>query len=116
MAIHKRREHGKVAARMLLESSEPVELPPAVEINEDGITLEREEFRPHLPDLLNVLREGDVVDPAPMVMSESIFVVYGDTRTFWVRIWHTDETRDRIDRLHVVSCLPPAPAIQINQR
>jgi hypothetical protein len=113
MAIHKRREEsGRAVARVLLESAAPVELPPAG-INEAGVTVERDAFRPHLDELFAVLREGDVVEPAPMVMSDSLFVVYGDTRTFWVRIWHTDESRTHIDRLHVVSCLPPAPNVQI---
>jgi hypothetical protein len=113
MAIHKRREHGKVAARLLLESTEPVELPPA-EINEEGVTVEREEFRAFLDELFEALREGGVVEPAPMVMSDSIFVVEGQTRDFWVRLWHTDESRERIDRLHVVSCLPPGPSLKVN--
>lgn len=112
MAIHKRREHGKPAARLLLESAEPVELPPA-EINEQGVTVEREEFRAFLDELLDALREGGVVDPAPMVMSDSIFIVEGETRDFWVRLWHTDESRETIDRLHVVSCLPPTPSLKI---
>ncbi len=113
MAIHKRREHGKPAARLLLESSEPVELPPA-EINEAGVTVEREEFRAFLDELLDALREGGVVDPAPMVMSDSIFVIDGQTRTFWVRLWHTDETRAQIDRLHVSSCLPLARDVWVD--
>jgi len=113
MAIHKRREHGKAAARMLLESAEPVVLPPA-EVDEAGVTIEREEFRPHLPDLLSTLREGGIVDPAPIVQSDSLFIVEGEIRTFWVRLWHTDDSRTRITRLHVVSCLPYAPAIKIN--
>jgi hypothetical protein len=113
MAIHKRREHGKPAARMLLESAETVELPPA-EINEAGVTVEREEFRPFLDELLEVLREGGVVDPAPMVMSDSIFVIHGESRTFWVRLWHTDETRAQIDRLHVSACLPRAQDVWVD--
>jgi hypothetical protein len=112
MAIHKRREHGKPAARLLLESSDPVELPPA-EINQEGMTVEREEFRAFLDELLEALREGGVIEPAPMVMSDSIFVVEGETRDFWVRLWHTDESRERIDRLHVVSCLPHAPSLKV---
>lgn len=113
MAIHKKREEGKAAARLLLESGEPVELPPA-EINEAGVTVEREEFKSHLAELLAALRQGDVVTPAPMVMSDSIFVVHGQTRTFWVRLWHTDETRTGIDRLHVSSCLPLARGVRID--
>ena len=114
MAIHKKRdESGRVATRLLLESAEPVELPPA-ELDEQGATIEREEFRQHLPELFYELREGCWADPAPMVQSDSIFLIEGETRVFWVRVWHTDETRTRVTRLHVLSCLPHAPAVQIN--
>lgn len=113
MAIHKKREDGKAAARMLLESAEPVELPPA-EINEAGATVERPEFKLHLAELLAALQRGGAVAPAPMVMSDSIFVVHGQTRTFWVRLWHTDETRTEIDRLHVSACLPLARGVRID--
>lgn len=113
MAIHKRREEGKTATRMLLEAAEPVELPPA-EVNEAGATLERAEFKPYLAELLAALSQGGVVVPAPMVMSDSIFVVHGQTRTFWVRLWHTDETRTEIDRLHVSACLPLARGVRID--
>jgi len=113
MAIHKRREHGKPAARMLLESAEPVELPPA-EINEQGVTVERAEFKAYLDELLAALRSGGVVEPAPMVMSDSIFVIHGSSRTFWVRLWHTDEERSQIDRLHVSSCLPLARDVWVD--
>ena len=65
MAIHKRREEsGRAAARLLLESTEPVELPPA-EIDEQDATVEREEFRQYLPELLDALEEGGWADPAP---------------------------------------------------
>lgn len=115
MALHRKREEsGRVATRLLLESSEPVVLPPAEEIDEAGLTLEREEFRQHLPDLLNTLEEGGIVDPAPIVQSDSLFIVEGETRVFWVRLWHTDESRTRIARMHVVSCLPFAPTIKVN--
>lgn len=114
MALHKKREEsGRSAARLLLESSEPVELPPA-ELNEQDATIEREEFRQHLPDLFEALREGGWADPAPMVQSDSIFVIQGETRDFWVRVWHTDESRTRIAKLHVLSCLPFAPNLTIN--
>lgn len=105
MAIHRRKSETRAAARLLLESDEPVELPEA-EINEAGITLEREEFRQYLPELLEELHDGCRVTPAPVVMSNSMFVVHADTRTFWIRVWHTDESRTAIDRLHVTSCIP----------
>lgn len=114
MALHKKREEsGRSAARLLLESTEPVELPPA-ELNEENATVEREEFQRYLPELFDAIREGGWVDPAPMVQSDSIFVIEGETRDFWVRVWHTDESRTRIARLHVLSCLPIAPTVKIN--
>ncbi len=111
MALHKKRDiSNPAAARLLLESAEPVELPPA-EIDETGVTLEREPFREHLPELLAALREGGWADPAPIVQSDSIFIVDGDTRSFWVRLWHTDDSRTRITRMHVLNCHPHAPNI-----
>jgi hypothetical protein len=114
MAIHKRRdESGRAAARLLLESTEPVELPPA-EIDEQNATVEREDFRQYLPELLDALEEGGWVDPAPMVQSDSIFIIEGETRSFWVRLWHTDESRTRIARAHVLSCLPLMPPLKVD--
>lgn len=113
MAIHKKRQEANpAAARLLLESPEPVELPPAA-VNEEGATLEREEFRVHLPDLFAALNEGGTATPAPLVQSESVFVIEGQKRTFWVRLWHTDATQTRVDRLHVLSCLPRVPSLKI---
>src|SRR5262245_18417008 len=114
MGIHKRREaSGRVAARLLLESTEPVEVPPA-ENDEEAASVEREEFGQYLAELFDALEEGGWVDPAPMVQSDSIFVIEGDTRSFCARLWHTDESRTRIARLHVLSCLPLAPALKID--
>lgn len=114
MALHRKREEANPAAtRLLLVATEPVELPEA-EVDKAGATVEREEFRQYLPDLFEELRLGGEVTPAPLVQSESLFIVTGETRVFWVRLWHTDETRTVIARLHVVNCLPLTPAnIQI---
>jgi hypothetical protein len=113
MAIHKKRdESSPAAARLLLESSAPIELPPA-ELDEQDATIEREEFRQHLAELFAALRSGGIVTPAPIVQSDSLFVVEGETRSFWVRLWHTDESRTRIARLHVLSCLPLGPGFKI---
>jgi hypothetical protein len=114
MAIHKKRQEANPAAvRLLLESPEPVELPPAT-VEETGATLEREAFRSHLPELFAALGTGSIARPAPLVQSESVFVIEGQTRSFWVRLWHTDGTRTHVDRLHVLSCLPRMPSIKIN--
>lgn len=112
MAIHRRREEGRPGARLLLESDEPVQLPPA-EINSAGVTLEREDFRPHLSQLLDSLEEGTLATPAPVVMSDSIFVIEGTSRTFWVRIWHLGTERTSIDRMHVLSCVPRIQGLKL---
>lgn len=113
MAIHKQHDQSRAAARLLLESAEPIVLPPA-EINESGVTIEREEFKPYLDELFQLLRAGGQVEPAPLVRNDSIFVMHGPTRTFWVRLWHTDESRTRIDRLHVTSCVPSMRGLRIS--
>ena len=97
---------------MLLESSEPVELPPA-EINESGISLEKEDFRAFLTELIELLHAGVTATPAPVVMSESIFVIEGARRSFWVRLWHMEGDRTRIDRMHVTSCIPRVPGLKL---
>jgi hypothetical protein len=112
MAIHKKRDQARAAARLLLESTEPVELPPA-EISESGVTVEREEFKTHLNELFQALNAGGKVSPAPIVRNDSLFVIHGRTRTFWVRLWYTDESRTHIDRLHVTSCLPLMRGLRI---
>lgn len=114
MGIHKKREESSpAAARQLLESASPIDLPP-VEVDTEDASLEREEFRPYLPELLDALRAGGTVNPAPIVQSDSVFVIEGKTRSFWVRIWHTDQSRTCIARLHVLSCIPRAPGFKIN--
>ncbi len=114
MAIHKKRDVSSPAvARLLLESPDPVELPPA-EIDEGGVSVERDEFEQYLGELIAALRAGGTVNPAPIVQSDTLFVVNGASRSFWVRIWHTDESRTRIARLHVLSCLPLTPQLKIN--
>ena len=97
---------------MVLESSEPVDLPPA-EINESGISVEKEDFRAFLPELLALLRSGVTASPAPVVMSDTVFVIEGDRRSFWVRLWHMEGDRSRIDRLHVTSCVPRVPGLKL---
>jgi len=114
MAIHKKRDvSSPAAARLLLESTEPVVLPPA-EIEEEGISIEREEFGPYLSELLDVLCQGVTAQPAPIVQSDSLFVINGISRSFWVRLWHTDSSRTHISRMHVLSCLPLTPKLKIN--
>jgi hypothetical protein len=107
MAIHKKRQEANpAAARLLLEAREPVELPPA--------EIEREAFKEFLPELFVALRAGGTVHPAPLVQSDSVFVIEGQTRSFWVKLWHTNAARTHVDRVHVLSCLPRVPSLKIN--
>lgn len=114
MAIQRKREEfGRAVARVILESCEPVELPPA-EVDEQGATVERQEFQAYLPELFSALCEGGAVKPVPLVQSDSLFIINGATRTFWVRLWHTDTTRTAVARLHVVNCLPRSGQVQLS--
>lgn len=113
MSIHKKREDfGRAVARILLESAEPVELPPA-EVNIDSISVERVEFQESLLELIEALGAGGVLNPVPVVQSDSLFMVNGRTKTFWVRLWHTDQSRTGIARIHVVNRLPRGSSVQI---
>jgi hypothetical protein len=112
MAIHRKREESKPGTRLLLESSEPVEL-PAAEVNLQGISLEREDFRAYLPELVEILQDGVTALPAPVVMSNSTFVIDGETRTFWVRFWHMEGDLTKIDRLHLISAVPRVPGLKL---
>jgi hypothetical protein len=114
MALHRKREEASpAAARLLLVSTVPVELPPA-ELDEQCATVERAEFAQHLPELYAALRIGGTVNPVPIVQSDSLFIVNGVTRSFWVRLWHADETRTCIARLHVLNCVPLVPNVKVD--
>ncbi|HKY29988.1 MAG TPA: hypothetical protein VJM12_18750 [Pyrinomonadaceae bacterium] len=99
--------------RLLLEGDEPIELPPA-EIDDRNVLVQFEKFKPFIPELLEELRLGTVAEPVPVMNDESTFAIHGDTRTFWVKLWHaagTDLTR--IDRVQVISCIPSTRGVQI---
>ena len=113
MSIHKKREaFGRAVARIPLESVEPVEFPPA-EVKIGSITVERMEFQGGLIELIETLGAGGVLTPAPIVQSDSLFILNGRTKTFWVRLWHTDPSRTCIARIHLVNCLPRGSNVQI---
>ncbi|HEY2962108.1 MAG TPA: hypothetical protein VGJ37_06800 [Pyrinomonadaceae bacterium] len=99
--------------RLLLESAEPVELPPA-EIDDRAVLVQFEKFKPYIPELLEALRAGTIAEPVPVMLDGSTFAIHGATRTFWVKLWHaagTDLTR--IDRAQVISCLPSTRGLQV---
>lgn len=111
MPVVKKRNQ-QTEARLLLESEDAVELPPA-EVDESAVVLQFEQFRQYVPELLEELRDGTLAEPVPVVMDGATFVVHGDTRSFWVRLWHSSPERTRIERVQIVSCLPSTRGVQI---
>ena len=99
--------------RLLLEGDEPVELPPA-HIEDRDVLVQFEKFKPFVGELLAELRHGTVVEPVAVMNDGSTFAVHGETRTFWIKLWHkagTDLTQ--IDRAQIISCIPSTRGVQI---
>lgn len=113
MAIVKKRNE-QTESRLLLESADPVELPPA-EIDEKSVLIQFDKFRPYVAELVETLRAGTVAEPVPVMLDGSTFAVHGPTRTFWVKLWHAaggDMTV--IDRAQVISCLPSTRGVRVH--
>ncbi|MGH9905144.1 MAG: hypothetical protein ACRD8U_06105 [Pyrinomonadaceae bacterium] len=99
--------------RLLLEGGEPVEL-PAAEIADRDVLVQFEKFKPFVGELLEELRNGTIAEPVAVMNDGSTFAIHGETRTFWVKLWHaagTDLTK--IDRAQVISCIPSTRGVQI---
>ena len=112
MPVVKKRNE-QTETRLLLESQEPVELPPA-EIGDRAVLVQFEKFKPYLPELLETLRAGTIAEPVPVMIDGSTFAVHGPTRTFWVKLWHAAGSEmTKIDRAQVISCLPSTRGVQI---
>jgi hypothetical protein len=112
MPVVKKRNE-QTETRLLLESSEPVELPPA-EIDDKSVLVQFEKFKRFIPELLEALRAGTVAEPVPVMLDGSTFAIHGTTRTFWVKLWHAAGTElTKIDRAQVISCLPSTRGVQI---
>ena len=112
MPVVKKRNQ-QTETRLLLESEEPVELPPA-EIEDRSVLVQFEKFKPYIPELLEVLRAGTVAEPVPVMIDGSTFAIHGDTRTFWVKLWHAaGSDMTKIDRAQVISCLPSTRGVQV---
>ena len=111
MAVVKKRNE-QTESRLLLESDGPVELPPA-EVEESAVVLQFEQFRQYVPELLEELRDGTLAEPVPVMMDGSTFVVHGDTRSFWVKLWHSSAERTRVERVQIISCLPSTRGVQV---
>jgi hypothetical protein len=112
MPVVKKRNQ-QTESRLLLEGDDPVELPPA-EIEDGAVLAQFEAFKPHIPELLETLRAGTVVEPVAVMNDGSTFAVHGPTRTFWVKLWHANHSElTRIERTQIISCLPSTRGVQI---
>jgi len=105
MPILKKRDH-QTESRLLLESADPIDLPPA-EIAENAVLVQFEQLKPYVPELLAELRAGTTAEPVPVMNDGSTFAIHGETRTFWVKLWHTAGTElKKVERAQIISCLP----------
>lgn len=112
MPVVKKRNQ-QTETRLLLESEDPVELPPA-EIDDRSVLVQFEQFKPFTPELLETLRAGTVAEPVPVMLDGSTFAIHGPTRTFWVKLWHAaGSDLAKIDRAQVISCLPSTRGVQV---
>jgi hypothetical protein len=105
MPVLKKRDH-QTESRLLLESGDPVELPPA-EVGDHAVLVQFDKFKPFIPELIEVLRAGTTAEPVAVMNDGSTFAIHGATRTFWVKLWHSAGTDlTKIERAQVISCLP----------
>ncbi len=105
MPIVKKRNH-QTEFRLLLESGEPVDLPPA-EVSVEAVLVQFEKLKPFIPELIDALRAGTLVEPVAVMNDGSTFAIHGETRTFWVKLWHAAGSElTKIERVQVISCLP----------
>jgi hypothetical protein len=112
MPIVKKRNE-QTETRLLLESEDPVDLPPA-EIDDSAVLVQFDKFKPHIPELLETLRAGTMAEPVPVMIDGSTFAIHGATRTFWVKLWHAAGSElAKIDRAQVISCLPSTRGVQV---
>ena len=112
MPVVKKRNQ-QTESRLLLEGEEPLELPPA-EIAESAVIVQFDKFKPFVPELLDALRAGTVAEPVMVMNDGATFAVHGETRTFWVKLWHAaGSDLTRIERAHILSCLPSTRGVQV---
>jgi hypothetical protein len=105
MPVLKKRDH-QTETRLILESGDPVDLPPA-EIADSAIIVQFDQFKPFIPELLDELRAGTTAEPVAVMNDGSTFAIHGATRTFWIKLWHSAGSElTKIERAQVISCLP----------
>ncbi len=112
MPVVKKRDY-QTETRLLLESSEPVELPPA-EVSDHAVLVQFDKFKPFIPELLSELRQGTTAEPVAVMNDGSTFAIHGATRTFWVKLWHSaGSDLTKIERAQVISCLPSTRGMNV---
>ena len=112
MPILKKRDH-QTESRLLLESGEPVELPPA-DVADSAVLVQFDKLKPFIPELLSALRSGTTAEPVAVMNDGSTFSVHGQTRTFWVKLWHSAGTElSKIERVQIISCIPSTRGLQV---
>ena len=112
MPVVKKRNE-QTESRLLLESGDPVELPPA-EVADTAVLVQFDKFKPFIPELLEELRDGTTVEPIAVMNDGATFAVHGDTRTFWVKIWHAAGFElTKIERVQVISCIPSTRGLNV---
>ena len=112
MPILKKRDQ-QTETRLLLESGDPVELPPA-QIAGDAVLVQFDKFKPFLPELIDELRNGTTAEPVAVMNDGSTFAIHGVTRTFWVKLWHSaGSDLTNIERVQVISCIPSTRGLEV---
>jgi hypothetical protein len=112
MPIQKKRDH-QTEFRLLLESDEPIDLPPA-EVADDAIIVQFDKIKAFIPELLEALRVGTTAEPVAVMNDGSTFAIHGTTRTFWVKLWHSaGSDLTKVERVQVISCIPSTRGIEI---
>ena len=112
MPVVKKRNQ-QTESRLLLESGDPVELPPA-EIADSAVILQFDKLKPFIPELLEELRDGTTAEPIAVMNDGATFAIHGDTRTFWVKLWHAAGSElGKIERVQVISCIPSTRGLNV---
>jgi hypothetical protein len=71
-------------------------------------------IKPFIPELIEALRQGTIAEPVPVMLDGATFAIHGETRTFWVKLWHTNGSDlTRIERAQILSCLPSTRGVQV---
>ena len=48
------------------------------------------------------------------MLDGATFAIHGETRTFWVKLWHKNGSEmTRIERAQIISCIPSTRGLQV---